>query len=60
MDTTGAGDHFAAGFLYGLLHGASLKRCAEIGALVAAQEIQVVGTQLSEKQWKEIKIRIED
>lgn len=60
VDTTGAGDHFAAGFLYGLLRDASLKRCAEIGALVAAQEIQVVGTQLSDEQWLDIKLRIED
>jgi len=59
VDTTGAGDHFAAGFLYGLLNGKSLKRCAEIGALVAAYEIQVMGTELSEEQWEEIKKNIE-
>lgn len=46
-DTTGAGDAFAAGFLYGLSRGASLHRCGRIGNRFAAQVIQQVGPRLS-------------
>lgn len=58
LDTTGAGDYFSAGFLCGLLGGMPLKRCAEIGSVVSAEEIQVIGTQLTEDKWKEIKEKI--
>ncbi|MDE2577678.1 MAG: adenosine kinase [Hyphomicrobiales bacterium] len=43
VDTTGAGDLFAAGALYGLSRGAPLRRCAEIGALAAAEIVQHFG-----------------
>ena len=39
IDTTGAGDQYAAGALYGLTHGLDLKRCAELGSLAAAEVI---------------------
>jgi sugar/nucleoside kinase (ribokinase family) len=39
LDTTGAGDLYAAGFLYGLTHGADPERCAELGGLCAAEVI---------------------
>jgi sugar/nucleoside kinase (ribokinase family) len=39
LDTTGAGDLYAAGFLYGLTHGADPQRCAELGGLCAAEVI---------------------
>lgn len=42
-DMTGAGDLFAAGFLYGHTKGLGLKRSAEIGALAAAEVISHVG-----------------
>src|SRR6202043_760210 len=42
-DTTGAGDLFAAGFLYGLTHGGGPDRCAELGALCAAEVISHLG-----------------
>jgi sugar/nucleoside kinase (ribokinase family) len=42
-DTTGAGDAYAAGFLYGLTHGHDLDRCAELGSLAAAEIISHVG-----------------
>ena len=37
VDTTGAGDQFAAGFLYGLTHGYHLGTAARLGALAAAR-----------------------
>jgi sugar/nucleoside kinase (ribokinase family) len=43
VDTTGAGDLFAAGFLYGLTQGHDLVRCARLGALAAAEVIAHLG-----------------
>lgn len=43
VDTTGAGDLFAAGFLYGLTHGAHPEHCARLGALSAAEVIEHLG-----------------
>ncbi|WP_020181305.1 adenosine kinase [Methylopila sp. M107] len=43
VDLTGAGDLFAAGFLYGHANGLGLKRSAELGGLAAAEVIQHVG-----------------
>jgi sugar/nucleoside kinase (ribokinase family) len=43
VDTTGAGDLFAAGALFGLSRGEAPKRCAAIGALAAAEIIQHIG-----------------
>jgi sugar/nucleoside kinase (ribokinase family) len=43
VDTTGAGDLFAAGFLAGLVRGQSLSDCARLGALAAAEIIQHYG-----------------
>jgi sugar/nucleoside kinase (ribokinase family) len=42
-DTTGAGDLFAAGFLYGLTHGMDPESCARLGGLCAAEIISHVG-----------------
>jgi sugar/nucleoside kinase (ribokinase family) len=43
VDTTGAGDLYAAGFLYGVTQGLPLVRAGEIGALCAAEVISHVG-----------------
>jgi sugar/nucleoside kinase (ribokinase family) len=43
VDTTGAGDLFAAGFLYGLAGGRALTDCARLGALAAAEIISHIG-----------------
>jgi sugar/nucleoside kinase (ribokinase family) len=44
-DTTGAGDNFAAGFLYGLIHGYPLERCGHIASFVASKTIEKIGGQ---------------
>jgi sugar/nucleoside kinase (ribokinase family) len=43
VDTTGAGDLFAAGFLFGLVRGADHKTCGKLAALAAAEVIQHIG-----------------
>ncbi|MEM8577917.1 MAG: adenosine kinase [Pseudomonadota bacterium] len=43
VDATGAGDQFAAGFLYGLATGASLETCGRMGNLCAAEVISHIG-----------------
>lgn len=43
LDTTGAGDQFAAGFLYGLTHNRSLADCGRLGALAASEVIAHYG-----------------
>ncbi len=43
LDTTGAGDQYAAGFLYGYTRGKDLQTCGKIGALTAAEVIQHYG-----------------
>jgi len=43
VDTTGAGDLFAAGFLYGLTHGKDPETCARLGGLCAAEVISHLG-----------------
>jgi len=43
VDTTGAGDLYAAGFLYGLTHDMGLVDCARLGSMAAAEVIQHVG-----------------
>ena len=43
VDTTGAGDLYAAGFLYGLTHGSGPEACARLGALAAGEVIGHLG-----------------
>jgi sugar/nucleoside kinase (ribokinase family) len=43
VDTTGAGDLYAAGFLYGHTRGESLERCGQLGSLCAGQVVTQLG-----------------
>ena len=43
VDTTGAGDAFCAGFLYGLIHGKSLYECGQLGNFVASRSVLAMG-----------------
>lgn len=54
VDTTGAGDLYAAGFLYGLIQGKDLFVCGEYGTLLAGHVIQNVGAKISDEVWTQI------
>jgi sugar/nucleoside kinase (ribokinase family) len=55
VDTTGAGDLYAAGFLYGLTKGLSLAQCGHIGALLAGKVIEGIGAKIDANLWDGIK-----
>ena len=58
VDTTGAGDFYAAGFMYGLCEGLSLRQCGTIGAITAGKVIEVVGPTLGEEAWSDIEVLV--
>lgn len=60
IDTTGAGDNFAAGFLYGQSQGATLKQSAQIGSLLAGYVIGEIGPQISTVYWEQIKLKVNE
>lgn len=62
IDTTGAGDVYAAGFLYGYANNLTLTRCAEIGTSCAAQVIQEIGAKITPERWQKIydKLKVEN
>jgi sugar/nucleoside kinase (ribokinase family) len=60
VDTTGAGDNFAAGFLYGLTNNTSMKQAAQIGSLLAGHVIETIGPQIPDKQWRQIKLKVDE
>ena len=43
VDATGAGDMYAAGFLYGFVRGKSIEQCGKIGSIVASEVISHMG-----------------
>jgi sugar/nucleoside kinase (ribokinase family) len=47
-DTTGAGDNFSAGFIYGLIKGYPLELCGKIASFVASKTIEKIGAQVPE------------
>ena len=54
IDTTGAGDMYASGFLYGLTQNYPLDKCGKIGAIISGNVIEVIGAKMSEERWAEI------
>ena len=56
VDTTGAGDFYAAGFMAGLCEGLTLRQCGTMGAITAGKVIEIVGTTLNEEAWNEIEL----
>lgn len=58
IDTTGAGDLFASGFLHGFLQGKSLAECAHNGAVTGGTVVQYIGAEIPLDKWPEIKMRL--
>ncbi|RLD67919.1 MAG: adenosine kinase [Bacteroidetes bacterium] len=54
IDTTGAGDLYASGFLFGLHKGVNLDEAARIGSITAGNVIEVIGAKMDEKRWSKI------
>ncbi len=54
IDTTGAGDVYAAGFLYGLANDYDLQKCGDLGTLLASRVIQVLGAKIPDEDWEMI------
>ena len=58
IDATGAGDTYAAGFLYAHAQGLPLRTCGEIGSIIAAKVVEVIGTKIDVPRWREAKLEI--
>ncbi len=58
IDATGAGDCYAAGFLYAHANGMPLKTCGEVGSILAAKVVEVIGTKIDIPRWKTAKAEI--
>lgn len=58
VDTTGAGDLYAAGFLWGVANEKDLATCGHVGTLVSGHVVQVVGTKMTDEMWQDIKNNI--
>jgi sugar/nucleoside kinase (ribokinase family) len=58
IDTTGAGDLYAAGFLYGFAQDLSLEKCGILGSLLAGKVIEIVGARMDKEKFTEIRNEI--
>lgn len=58
VDSTGAGELYAAGFLHGHLSGYPLKKCAHMGALVASYVVKRVGADIPDEMWEDLREEI--
>jgi sugar/nucleoside kinase (ribokinase family) len=60
IDATGAGDLYAAGFLFAHSNGLSLKDCGDVGSIVAAKVVEVIGPKIDIPRWKKAKQEIRE
>jgi sugar/nucleoside kinase (ribokinase family) len=59
-DTTGAGDLYASGFLYGLIHQFDLRTCGTIASLTGGKVVEVYGARMDEDRWEAINSSIQN
>ncbi|UCD83094.1 MAG: adenosine kinase [Desulfobacterales bacterium] len=55
LDTTGAGDLWAAGFLFGLVEGYPLEKCGQLGSACGYEVCQVLGANIPDDGWERIR-----
>ncbi len=60
VDTTGAGDLWASGFLFGLVNQWPLDQCGALGSICGHAVCQVVGANIPDEQWKTIRTSVEE
>ncbi len=58
IDATGAGDTYAAGFLYAHSLGMPLGVCGQVGSIIAAKVVEVIGTKVDVPRWRDAKLQI--
>jgi sugar/nucleoside kinase (ribokinase family) len=60
LDTTGAGDLWASGFLFGLVNGYNFEKCGKLGSACGYEVARVIGANIPEEGWQRIKIILEE
>ena len=55
IDTTGAGDLYASGFLFGYANDLSLDNCGLLGSLLAGHVISITGARMDDQMWEDIR-----
>ena len=58
IDTTGAGDLFAAGFIHGYINHYDLEECAWIGNLLGGTAVTVIGAEIPSDRWPDLSQKI--
>jgi sugar/nucleoside kinase (ribokinase family) len=58
VDTTGAGDLYAAGFIHGLIKDLPLETCGKMGAVLAGRIIEFHGAKMDESTWENLRREI--
>ena len=58
VDTTGAGDSYAAGFLYGLSRGLTLRQCGDIASIAASRVVEILGAKIPDTEWPELLTKV--
>jgi sugar/nucleoside kinase (ribokinase family) len=59
-DTTGAGDLYASGFLYGLAMNEDLETCGQFGSVLAGNVIEIVGARMDEERWQKVRLAVNE
>lgn len=58
VDTTGAGDLWAAGFLYGIANGLSIEKSGQLGSMCGYEVCQVMGAHIPGPVWERIRATV--
>ena len=58
VDTTGAGDLYAAGFLYGYCKDQSLEVCGKVGSILGGHTTEVIGAKMDKEKWAVVKEKV--